>query len=184
MKKIWLLTFWLSLVGCTSDTTAPKTLASKEMIIDKISNLSSLGTVEYTLSKIISVDHKIWYAWGARKILMSANCYVKAGIDFKGIKITNIDDSTKTISVLVPHPEILTINIPPNEIVLLYEKIGYFRRKFSSEELNDFQAQAETDIKLKVYQLPILDEAKKNGKIFLRKFLRNFGFTTINITYE
>lgn len=154
------------------------------MIIDKISNLSSLGTVEYTLSKIVMVDHKLWYAWGPRKILMSANCYVKAGIDFKGIKITHLDDSTKSITLLVPHPEIITINIPPNEILLLYENVGYFRRKFSSEELNHFQTQAELDIKLKVYQLPIFDDAKKNGKIFLRKFLRNFGFTTININYE
>ena len=183
MRKIIFLVL-LIVLGCKSDKPVRQPLANKALIIDKISNLSSLGTVEYTLSKIISVDHKVWYAWGPRKVLMSANCYVKAGIDFKGIKITSIDDSTKTISVLVPHPEILTINIPPSEIVLLYEKIGYFRRKFTSEELNDFQSQAEADIKMKVYQLPIFDDAKKNGKIFLRKFLRNFGFTTINITYE
>jgi hypothetical protein len=181
MKKLLFIFILISfLVSCKKE----KSLPDKGIILDKISNLSTLGTVEYTLSKVILVNHKRWYDLSTRKILMSSKAYVKAGIDFKNIRITEINDSTKSISVILPNPKIILINIPPHETVVLYTKIGTFRKMFSNEDLNRFQIQAEMDIQRKIHELPILDDARKNGKIFLYRFLKNFGFKEINISYE
>jgi hypothetical protein len=180
MKRLLFIGFLL-LASCKREDHA---LPSQSLLIDKIGNLSELGTVEYTLSKIIIVNHKRWYDLSSRKILMSAKAYVKAGIDFKDIKIVEINDSTKSVSLILPKPKIILVNIPPSEIKILYKKIGTFRRMFSNEELNNFQKQAEFDIKIKINELPILEDSQKNGKVFLHRFLKNFGFNTINITYE
>lgn len=180
MRKIYFVFALFLLISCKKE----KSLPDQGIILDKINNLSTLGTVEYTLSKIIIVNHKRWYDLSSRRVLMSAKAYVKAGIDFKNIKITEINDSSKTISVILPNPKIILINIPPKETVILYTKIGTLRRMFSNEDLNKFQIQAEFDIQKKVHELPILEDARKNGKIFLYRFLRSFGFKNINITYE
>lgn len=64
------------LVSCSDRTD--ELLARK---ISELSDMSELGTVEYTVKKIISADDAVWYKYGDRKILYSCVVYLKAGID-------------------------------------------------------------------------------------------------------
>ena len=143
--------------------------------------MSNLGTIEYSLTKIIQVNDKQWYAIGPRKILISCKAYVKAGIDFKQIKVLEISDSLKSIKIEIPDAKILIVSIPPNDIKVVNTSIGLFRGKFTNEELNEIHKQAEEDINNKIQDLNILSEAKKNGKLFLQNFLKSLGFEKIFI---
>lgn len=63
---------------------------------------AELGSVEYTISKIIAVDHDVFYKIGERKILFSSLSTMKAGVDLslfcaKGESITQID-ADKTLA--------------------------------------------------------------------------------------
>jgi hypothetical protein len=171
------------LLGILTYSCKPKlNLPTEDQIIQKLSNLSNLGTVEYTLSKIIQADDKQWYTIGPRKILMECKAYVKAGIDFNEIKILEINDSLKSIKLQIPSPNIILINIPPSSIKIIETNIGSFRSNFSNEEINAIQTQAEKDILNKIYELNILPEAKRNGKLFLLNLLKQLGFKHITIT--
>lgn len=178
MKKILLLfIIGVFLSSCNKE----KKLPNREQVINKISNMSNLGTVEYSLSKIIEVNDKQWFTIGPRKVLLSCKAYVKAGIDFTQIKVIEIDDSLKSIKIEVPDPKIIIVSIPPSEIKLITTDIGFFRYNFTNEELNEVHKLAEIDINHKINELNILSEAKKNGKIFLFNFLSSLGFEKIII---
>ena len=178
MKRIViLLVFGLFFYSCT---TKPK-LPSQDTIISKMNDMSNLGTIEYSLTKIVQVDDKQWYSIGPRKLLISCKAYVKAGINFKDIKIIEINDSLKSIKIEIPDAKILIVSIPPSDIRVINTHIGFLRTNFTHIELNDIHKQAEEDINKKIQDLNILDEAKRNGKLFLHNFLKSLGFQQIFI---
>jgi hypothetical protein len=178
MKRITiLLVFGLFFYSCT---TKPK-LPSQDTIISKMNDMSNLGTIEYSLTKIVQVDDKQWYSIGPRKLLISCKAYVKAGINFKDIKIIDINDSLKSIKIEIPDAKILIVSIPPSDIKVINTHVGLLRANFTNVELNDIQKQAEIDINNKIQDLNILSEAKKNGKLFLQNFLKSLGFEKILI---
>ena len=58
-------------------------------VVNKLSQMSDLGTVEFQFSKIMKADDEAtWFKVGTRRILIKSKAYVKAGVDFSGIKIT------------------------------------------------------------------------------------------------
>jgi len=61
----------------------------------------------------------------------------------------------------------------------LYSSYGILRKSFSNEDINKLQILAENDIKQKMKNLNLYEEAKKNAKIFLDTFLKNLGFENI-----
>jgi hypothetical protein len=146
-----------------------------------MNDMSNLGTIEYSLTKIVQVDDKQWYSIGPRKLLISCKAYVKAGIDFKNIRILEINDSLNSIKIEIPDAKILIVSIPPNEIEVINTHIGLLRANFTHIEMNDIQKQAEVDINNKIQDLNILYDAKKNGKLFLHNFLKSLGFQQIFI---
>jgi hypothetical protein len=176
MRKILILIVFF-FISCVKE----KELPNEDQILNKVSEMSTLGTVEYNLTKIIQVDDKQWYSIGPRKILLECKAYVKAGIDFREIKIVEINDSLKSIKVEIPDAKILIVNIPPNDIRVINTHVGLLRANFTHEELDEIQKQAEEDINNKIQDLNILFDAKKNGKLFLQNFLRNLGFQRITI---
>ena len=150
-------------------------------IIDRIKNLSTLGTVEYTFSKIIHTSDDQLFTLGERKILMSCKAHVKAGINFENITISKLDKENKTIEIIIPKGEIILINVPAESIKEEYKQIDFFRHEFSSMEIQKLQVIAEKDIKKKVSELRITEDAERNAKIFLEDWIRDFGFKSVKI---
>jgi uncharacterized protein YcfL len=66
-KTIIFLVLGLFLYSCN---TKPK-LPTQDTIISKMNDMSNLGTIEYSLTKIVQVDDKQWYSIGPRKLLIS-----------------------------------------------------------------------------------------------------------------
>ncbi len=157
-------------------------MPNKADITKRLSAMSSLGTVEYVLSKVIigKTDNQT-FTIGDRKVMMKCKAYVIAGIDFSEIKINKIDNTAKSIEVEMPNAKIILMDIPPKEIKMKSAVIGMFRSDFTNAELNTYQALAEADINKKIKDMPILQDAKKNGRLFLNKFLTNIGFVDVNI---
>ena len=176
-KTIIFLVLGIFLYSCNTKSKLP----TQDTIISKMNDMSNLGTIEYSLTKIVQVDDKQWYSIGPRKLLISCKAYVKAGIDFKNIRILEINDSLKSIKIEIPDAKILIVSIPPNEIEVINTHIGLLRANFTHIEMNDIQKQAEIDINNKIQDLNILYDAKKNGKLFLHNFLKSLGFQQIFI---
>jgi hypothetical protein len=147
-----------------------------------LANLSNLGTVEYSLSKIISASDDQWYSVGSRKALMSCKANVIAGVDFAKIQISALNQKEKSVSITMPPAQVILLDIPPADFKIISIDEGTFRAKFTAQELNHTQQLAQKDIEQKITKLKILDDAKDNATRFLQSWLKSLGFKVINIS--
>lgn len=178
-KKLGLIIL-LTILSCGKKEEAeqkPNVLTLKEM--------SDLATVEYTVTKIIKAsDNNTWYKIGDRKILMSCEAHIKAGIDMSAINENSFKIDGKNIQVSLPQPKVISFSIPPEAIKTEYEEVGIFREKFKSQERDALATQAEAQIRRSVDSLGVLNQAKANTSLFVTNFLRNLGYENISINYN
>lgn len=147
--------------------------------------MSNLATVEYTVTKIIKASDNITsFKVGERKILMSCEAHIKAGIDMSEINGNSFKINEKNIEVTLPPPKIISLSIPPEGIKTEYEETGIFRDKFNASDRNALAIQAEKQIRSSIESLGILQQAKVNTAQFVTNFLKNLGYENITINYN
>lgn len=176
---VWLFpAFLLSIVACKQDTPTPTG------IVSALQQMQNLATTSYTLSKVIKAnDNQTWYKIGDRKILITCEAEVKAGIDFSAIDTRYISKKGKSISLQLPPPRIISINLPPEKIQVAFQDIGFFRDQFSISEQSELLQQAEKQINAKAVSLGILEESKINARTWLTSYLSMLGFEEIDINF-
>jgi hypothetical protein len=154
-------------------------------VLQAIQQTGRLVTVEYTLSKMVRADdNKTWYKRGDRRILISAEAIVKAGVDLQHITAGDVSAGENSISLRVPKPEVFIVSIPPDKINVLYEDVSLFRQRFSAAEREALLRQAEHQIRKLTDSLDILKTAQANADLFLRNLLRQGGYQNITIRFE
>jgi Protein of unknown function (DUF4230) len=147
--------------------------------------LSELATAEYTVTKIVRAnDDKTWYKIGERKILISCEASIKAGIDLSKLSDEAISVSGKKIKIQLPHAQLISLNLPPEKMTVEYETTTLFRDKFSTADRDALLAQAESQIRSSIDSLGILQTAETNASLFISNFLRKSGYETIEIRYD
>lgn len=176
MQK-YLFIILMSLISCAKN-------GNQKPSIFSLREMSDLATVEYTVTKIIKAsDDKTWFKIGERKILMSCEAHIKAGIDMSKINEHSFKINEKNIEVTLPAPKIVSFSIPPEGIRTEYEETGVFREKFKAGDRDALAAQAERQIRNSIESLGILQQAKANTALFVTNFLKNLGYTNITINY-
>jgi hypothetical protein len=153
--------------------------------IASLQQLQELCTVEYVITKVVKAnDAATWYQIGDRKIVITAEANVKAGIAMQKITEKNIAISGSKIKIQLPIPTILSVNLPPQNMVVAFEEVDPFRSPFTSAERDALVAQAEQQIKNSGAELGIIEQAKTNTQLFLTKLLMQLGFTEVVLTYD
>lgn len=176
-KNIFILLLTFIACGKKDKAKQPDIFSLKEM--------SDLATVEYTVTKVIKAsDNKTWFKVGERKILMSCEAHIKAGINMSAISKQSFKITGKNIEVYLPAPKVISINIPPEAVRTTYEEVGVLRDKFKTEDRDALATQAEQQIKNSIDSLGILNQAKVNTSMFVTSFLRRLGYENININYN
>ena len=107
------------LVGCTS---------KEEMLQQRVQSMAAsaeLGTVEYTVKKIVKCDDKQTFAIGDRKTLFRSTAYLKAGVDLSGFTADNVQIDGKNVTVTLPHAKLLSFNMPAEETSTVFENYGF-----------------------------------------------------------
>ena len=159
----------------------------KEKAIDavlQLKELSELATVEYTITKIIKAsDDQTWYKIGDRKILMSCQAGIKAGIDLSTIKAEDIAIDGDNISLKLPNATILSMNIRPEDIRTEYQEVGILRSDYTAAERNQLMSQGESQIRNSIEATGILRTAESNASLFIGQFLRQLGYKKIDIRF-
>lgn len=180
----WLPTYCLAGIILWGVACKP-TLPDENGVVVALQNMQELATTEYTLTKVIKAsDDQTWYKIGERKILITCEAQVKAGIDFSKIEARNISKSGKKISLILPPPKVISIMVDPTKVQVAYQDIGFFRSQFSLAEQNNLLQQAEKQIEEKANSLGILAEAKTNAKNYMQAYLSLFGFEEIDIRFD
>ena len=111
--------FVLLLCSCGNDLQ--KTTQAK---MQEMAALSELGTVEYTVTKVIKGNDVAWYTIGDRKVLFSCQAKLKAGIDMSEFNPSQVVIKGKNIEITLPQPKLLAMNMPAEEAKLVYQKVG------------------------------------------------------------
>jgi hypothetical protein len=154
--------------------------------LSEMSELTELGTVEYTISKIIKANDNSFYTVGDRKILFSCKATMKAGIDLSNFSSDNvrIDKATNSVVINLPKAKVLSFHMPADKVQLEYEKVGAMRFDFTVENRNDLLKQAEGSIVADAENLGILKDAEQNARLFFKSLLTQIGFENIVINYN
>jgi hypothetical protein len=152
--------------------------------IEKMKETAEFGTVEYTIKKIIKANDVRMLAIGDRKILFSCTAYLKAGIDLNDFCMDSVSIANNAITVSLPHAKLLSLNMPADEIELVYDHVSFFRKGFSSEDRLNLLAQGEADINNDVVNLGIIEDAENNTRELFTAMLKQMGFETINIEFR
>lgn len=186
MKKsfnILLLVRWCFLLVLCS--ACSKKLPGETETIYALQQLQHLATVEYTVTKVVKANDNIeWYKPGERKILLTVQASVKAGIDLGELRRDDVRISGNMISVRLPEPKILLVNMPPENIKVAYSEVGFFRSNFSNAEKDALLAQAEAQVWKAGETTGILQQAKMNTGSFLDQFLIQLGFEGVTLTFQ
>lgn len=150
-----------------------------------IKALSELATVEYVVTKVIKAnDNKTWFKPGHRKILMSCKAYITAGIDLSKIKDEQVSVDGKTVHIVLPHAELIALNIKPEDVKVEYEAVSPFRSSFSTQEKNEMASQGEKNIRNSIDSLGVLRTAEVNANLVVTNFLNRLGFDKVIISYD
>lgn len=150
----------------------------------KIKELGELVTTQYTLSKIVKAsDDKTWYKIGDRKIIMSCEANIKAGVDLQHITEKNVTIEDSTIALQLPSARIFSLSIPPDKIQVRYSSVDMLRDPFSAAEREQLLAQAELQMGQLADSLGILKTAQDNAVVYLQSLLQQSGFNKVTISF-
>ncbi|MDQ3277211.1 MAG: DUF4230 domain-containing protein [Bacteroidota bacterium] len=153
-------------------------------VVQSIQQTGKLITAEYSLSKMIKAsDDKTWYKVGDRRILISAEASVKAGVDLQTIGGKDVSVNGDAITIQLPSPQIFSVSIPPDKINVLYQDVSAFRSRFSAAERESLLRQAEKQVRSVADSLGILQTAQTNAALFIRNLLQQGGFETVTIEF-
>ena len=180
LRPAKLLLFLLLFNSCDHKPALPP----KQQVL-ALKELNHLATVEYIVTKVIKAnDNQTWFKPGDRKILMSCQATLTAGIDLSLITEKDIDIKDKTIELVLPHAKLISLNIRPEDIKVVYEEVSAFRSTFSSAERDALAAQGERKIKESIDSLGILRTAEINATLIVNNFLKSLGYKKISIRFE
>ncbi len=83
MRNLFIIIISIATALCSC---GGKRLPTPAETVATLQEIQELATVEYTISKVVKAsDNKTWYKIGDRKILITCEATVKAGIDMKDI---------------------------------------------------------------------------------------------------
>ncbi len=153
--------------------------------IYEVKNIGLLSTSEYTIGKIIKLDHvPEWYKIGDRKILISCKAKIKAGVDLKKLRDGDIVLNGTTLTILLPPAEITTFTMDPKLTHTEMESVSGFRQAFTQAEKNDFMRQGEKSIRHDIKETKILQDAEENAAVFLRDFYKQMGYEKVVVKHR
>lgn len=184
--RVWMLTAAavLLLAGCQRKD-------EEERWQQQMRQVAELGTVQYTVQKVVSNSDESWQMFGDRKILFSFKAVIKAGIDMEkfdaeSVKISeNRKDKSRSIALALPQPEVLSYNIRPDDVKLLYSSVSLLRTEYSSAERDAIVTRGELELKQdRELTDMILKDARQNAELFVTMLLRENGFKDVTITFK
>ena len=186
IKAIWpvILVAVLMLVSCEKK-------AEESAWQQKLRQVAELGTVQYTVQKVVSNSDETWQIFGDRKILFSFRAVIKAGIDMDKFDAESVrisedkKEKTKSISLVLPQPEILSYNIQPDDVKMIYNQVSFLRTEYTNEERDAIVSKGEMELKVdRELTDMILKDARQNAAMFMEMLLRENGFSDVTITFK
>ena len=154
-------------------------------ILNRVMPIQELALVKYNYSGVIGYKDfikvlKINIPLTEKSFLLKYNGYIKAGVDFKNMKV---DVSGKDIHISLPNPKILDTLIDEKSIKVYNESINAFNPLTIADYNKAIMKEKETMINAAISQ-GILTDATAQAELVLTSIMKDMGFENIKITQE
>ena len=181
----WLLPACLLLAasGCKRQSLTDAALQR----IDQISSERQLELVEFEVRRFLKAEDKGILSIANKTVLLSCKAYLQAGIDladFNPMTDVVIDEDQKSISITLPYPTLLSMDLPLEDALVESQKVPIIRSRFKMADMNMILRLGEQQILDSVPTLGILDEAKQNARLFFEPMLKHLGFSSVYVTFK
>lgn len=163
----------------------PLTIDNTPILIKEINNLAQLITItsfDEVVMDSIKKSKKLpgtIFPVPASKIVLIAKGQVMAGVDLKKLNNEDVMIKNDSISILFPPAQILNTILNPSDFET-FDETGVW----SSEEVNQVKVRIREKIIQRALEQNLLFKASERCKIIMENFLRNIGFTRIQITFK
>jgi hypothetical protein len=139
--------------------------------------------VKYVLEKVVILEdptriYSVDVPGGSDKVWMLASGIVKAGLDLKEFKDSNLKVSDKKIVVSLPPPVLFDVYLDDNRTQVLERSTGIFRRP-NKELEQDARRQALGQISKAARELGIYKDAEDRARVQLTGLFHQLGFTNV-----
>ncbi|HEY5297667.1 MAG TPA: DUF4230 domain-containing protein [Verrucomicrobiae bacterium] len=145
-------------------------------VVEQVQTLSDLVTVKYVIEKVVILDDAKWY--GENRVMLLAHGIVKAGIDLKRIKPSDVAISGKKISLKLPPAQITDAYLDDAQSKVIDYSTGLLR-EFDKNLEQTARANAVMDLNRAARTDGILADATSRAKLELELFLQQAGFTQV-----
>lgn len=147
-------------------------------VVKEVQSLSDLVTVKYVMEKVVVLEDVKWY--GENRVLLLAHGVVKAGIDLKRLKPTDVSINGRSISLKLPPPQVMDAYLDDKESQVIDHSTGLLRT-FDKNLEQAARQNAVDDIARAARRSGILDEAEKRAREELVNFFKRAGFEQVEL---
>ncbi len=161
----------------------PTILPDPVTIINKITALARLETIQYSVEKIIVAKEgqgffKLLFG---DQLLFIAHGKVIAGVDLSKLSSADLKLIEDRLTVNLPDAEIFMVNLDNEKSTVYDRKTGVLTRADPNLETQARQ-KAESEILKAAMDDGILDQARINAEAYLLRFFNNLGFSQVVFT--
>lgn len=154
-------------------------------ILNRVVPIQELALVKYNYSGVIGYKDflkimRINVPLTEKSFLLKYNGYIKAGVDFKDMKV---EVTGKNVHISLPKPKILDTLIDEKSIRVYNESMNAFNPIKISDYNEAIMKEKDTMISDAIAQ-GILRDATKQAEMVLTSIMKDMGFENITITQE
>lgn len=151
-------------------------------VVREVRELNELVTVRYVVQKVVGLteDHS---PLGSESILLMVQGKVLAGVDLGSVNQYNISAlHGSQAEIRLPAPHVIDAFIDEANTKVWDRKITWWTPWIAPDRDLDHKARllAIEEIRKSAVDSGILNDARANAQSSIRKFLANFGVTTVN----
>ncbi len=181
-----LTTILLSIFLFTNYNSKDKELGyDSSSILNRVVPIQELALVKYNYSGVIGYKDfikvlKINIPLTEKSFLLKYNGYIKAGVDFKNMKVEVIG---KDVHISLPRPKILDTLIDEKSIKVYNESMNAFNPLTIADYNKAIMKEKDNMIGDAIRQ-GILKDATTQAELVLTSIMKDMGFENIKITQE
>ena len=154
-------------------------------ILNRVVPIQELALVKYNYSGVIGYKDfikvlKINIPLTEKSFLLKYNGYIKAGVDFKNMKV---EVTGKDVHISLPHPKILDTLIDEKSIKVYNESMNAFNPLTIADYNKAIMKEKENMIGDAIRQ-GILKDATTQAELVLTSIMKDMGFENIKIIQE
>jgi len=166
---LFIALLWVRLPGMS----VPPKIQNTATILKQVQTLSELVTVKYVLEKVVILEDIKWY--GENRVLLVAHGIVKAGVDLKEIKPTDVRLEEKKVTIKLPLARITDVYLDDQRTRVVDRTTGLLR-VFDKDLEQNARRQAVNDLRLAARYNGIYEDAGERARLQLATFFHQLGF--------